>query len=151
MKNVGTEVYTFENGVSAMYALPNAIINDDMQNKTYIVHTTSKTSFDMTIHFGESPAQRYYRKRGSDAETIHQFMSMLNSSLWELFTANDVANIYEMITGDILKFIYDSADVSGAKFEYYYFEADDGSVYDIKIMCDSISFMISVTNITPDK
>jgi hypothetical protein len=153
MKNVGTEVYVFENGVSTMYTLPNAIIYDDMQGKTYIVYTTSKTSFDITMHLGAELGQvRYCRNRANDNDTelIRKFMHLLGSSLWELFTGNDIASIYETVIGDILKFMY-ASHVDGAKFEYNYFEADDGSVYDIKIMNDAYSFMISAANITPDK
>lgn len=149
MLDIGTEVCVFDNGVLTTYTLPNAIINDDMQNKSYIVHTVSKSSFDITMHFGDPlvPRQSYYRNHDTNAELVREFNVLLNSRLWEKFKSVDIANIYELINGDILEFIY-SGSSSEARFKYHYFESDDGDVYDIKIMRDVISFMVSVTNIT---
>lgn len=149
MLDIGTEVCAFDNGVLTTYTLPNTIINDDMQNRSYIVHTVSKSSFDITMHFGNplAPRQSYYRNHDTNAELVREFNVLLNSRLWEKFKSVDIANIYELINGDILEFIY-SGSASEARFKYHYFESDDGDVYDIKIMRDVISFMVSVTNIT---
>lgn len=150
MRNVGTEVYTFYNGAITMHTLPNAVINDDMQDKIYIIHTRSKTSFDITIHFGNTFGQTCYRDHGNNAELIREFMSQLGTDLWEIFKSSDIANIYELINGDILEFIH-SGPSSEMRLKTHYFEADDGGVYDIKIAHDVVTFMVSVTNITPDK
>lgn len=153
MKNVGTVVYVFDNGVSTMYTLPNAIINDDMQNKHYIVYTASKTSFDIMMHFGDIPVPRQvnYRNHDNNAEQVRQFLNILDLSLWELLKSNDVANIYKLITNDILELTYSGIIANEAGFKYHYCNDCDNNTYFIKIMRDVNTFVISVTNITSDK
>lgn len=148
MTNAGSFIYTFENGVSTMHTLPNAIvseINSETNDKTYIEHTVSSKSFYLGLH------RPYIIRPGvHDEMCIKDFMDILNDGIYAQFNSGDAAIIYELIVRDMLEFEYTNCVTETVRSRCHYFEESSGEIYDIKVIYSRADFVILISDITPN-
>ncbi len=144
MTNAGSYIYTIENGVSTMYALPNAIVSE-ISDKTYIEHTVSSKSFYLALH-----KPYIIRPSAHDEICIKDFMDILNDGIYAQFESGDAAIIYELIVRDMLEFEYTNCITESVRSKQHYFEDTTGKAYDIKVIYSRADFIILISDITPN-